>query len=142
MNSWEVLAATAFISVLAGVLQAQRGLRRHGAALERWWMITGAIVIVTLFFALLARPQFGLIGYPMAVIVTPVLTVVLALRAPVPWGCAASAVTVLHGVAWAGGRIAGVGYAQADFNIMASAYLLNAIVVAGIALVRPAPSAE
>lgn len=142
MNSWEVLAATAFITLLAGVLQAQRGLRKHGPALERWWMITGAIVIVTLVFALLASPQFGFIGYPMAVIVTPVLTVVLAFRAPVPWGCAASAVTVLHGVAWAGARIARVGYAQADLDIMAGAYLLNAVLVVGIAFARRSPAAK
>ncbi len=141
MNSPEVLAATAVISLFAGVLQAQRGLRHHGPAFERWWMITGAIVVVTLFFALFAGPQFGFIGYPMAVVVTPVLTVVLALREPVPWGCAASAVTVLHGVARAGARIAGVGYAQADIDTLASAYLLNAILVAGIAFALRSRSA-
>lgn len=138
----EVLAATAFVSLLAGVLQSPRARRLCGAAFERWYMVTAAVAIVMLFFALFAGPQFGFIGYPMSVVVVPLLTVAGAIRWPIPWGCAASAVTVLHGVAWAGSRIADVGYAQADLDTLASAYLLNAILVAGIAFARQSPSAR
>jgi hypothetical protein len=131
-----LLLITAAVTLVAGLLQAQRAQQLCRAALERWWMITLAVAAVMLFFAVAAGPQFGFIGYPMSVVVTPILTIVLGIRSPVPWGCASSAVTLLHGTSWLGSRIAGVGYAQADLATLASAYLLNVLFVAGLALVR------
>ena len=136
MNNPEVLAAVGFISLLAGALQLQRAARLGGAAFERWWMITAAIVIVMLFFALFTGPQFGFIGYPMAIVVVPLLTVVLVIHSPVPWGCAAGAVTLLHGAAWICSIIAGVKYAAGDLDTLAKAYVLNAVLVAGVAVAR------
>jgi hypothetical protein len=136
MISPAVVVATAFVSLLAGMLQARRALRRFRPALELWWLITAAIVVVMLFFALFAGPQFGFIGYPMSVIVTPLLTVVLTIHSPIPWGSAASAVTVLHGAAWLGSMIARVGYVQGDLDLLARVYVVNAVFVAGVAVVR------
>jgi hypothetical protein len=132
VTSPAVLGALALISLLAGALQAERALRAHRPAMELWWMITCAITVTFFFFALFAGAQFGFIAWPMSVAATPLLTVVLSLRLPIPWGCAASAVTVLHGAAWIGSRLAGVSYASADLDTLATAYVLNALLVAGL----------
>jgi hypothetical protein len=126
-------AVTALFSAIAGLVQWARARREFPAASGRWSAIVSAVAVVMLFFAVAVGAQFVLIGYPMSIIVTPVLTIVLMIHSPVPWGSAAAAVTVLHLVAWIGGMIGDIRYAPRDTDLMASMYIVNVVAVAGMA---------
>lgn len=126
-------AVVALFSAIAGILHLRRTRREFPAASGRWSAIVSAVAVVMLFFALAVGSQFVLIGYPMSIIVTPVLTLVLMIHSPIPWGSAAAGVTVLHVVAWIGGMIGDIRYAPRDIDLMATMYIVNVIAVAGMA---------
>jgi hypothetical protein len=126
-------AVVALFSAIAGVLHLRWARQQFPTASSRWSAIVSAVAVVMLFFALAVGAQFVLIGYPMSIIVTPVLTLVLMIHSPIPWGSAAAGVTVLHVVAWIGGMISDIRYAPRDIDLMASMYVINVIAVAGMA---------
>lgn len=165
MDTITYLIATAVISLGAGAIQVIGMYRRHltlirGSStgtlpdvsdeespskysLQLWpitrkwfWFTATTSTIVLFFFPALGLFGSGLLSYVMSVMVIPLVTFLIAFPWPIPWGLAASAVTVLHGASQLAARLAGANFAQGDLDTMADAYIWNVVVVSLVVSAR------
>lgn len=138
-------------SVLAAIVQAiavYLGVANWLAAApdpsfaKRWIWFTCFIVAVTVC----VLPFIGILGWVLGALlllgVVPVGTVAMAFVAPVPWGWAATSVTLVHLASRVGLWLAGAHIAHGDLQIFTQAYIGNALVVVFVVIYENAKHAR
>lgn len=100
---------------------------------RRSWYVSVVVCSLAFLGLLMINEDLALI---IVVAVIPTITLLLALRFPIPWGGAAVAVGILHGEVYLGYWILGGSFGDDDLAISLMVYIGNAIGVSLIAFLR------